>query len=113
MNQHKKTGLRALSTAELRVRREELVAALPYAGAFLAGSTVEQRRRCGKERCRCAHGESHGPYVYLQVGSRLVYVPAMLAETVRSHVEVSGRLRALLGEISDINLELLSRRELD
>jgi hypothetical protein len=44
---------------------------------------------------------------------RLVYVPAMLAETVRSHVEVSTRLRVLLGEISAINLELLSRRYLD
>lgn len=102
-----------MSTPELRACRERLVADLPHAAAFLAGATVEQRRRCGKEGCRCARGEAHGPYVYLQVGGRLAYVPAMLAETVRSHVEVSGRLRALLEEISTINLELLARRELD
>ena len=47
------------------------------------------------------------------VAGRLLYVPAGLAETVRSHVQLSGRLRASLEEISRINLELLSRRELD
>ena len=112
MNSHK-SALRGLSIPELRMRRERLVADLPHAAAFLAGSTVEQRRRCGKEGCRCTRGELHGPYVYLQVGGRLVYVPAMLAQAVRSYLEVSGRLRALLEEISAINLELLARRELE
>ena len=51
--------------------------------------------------------------MYLQVAGRLMYVPAGLIETVRSHVQLSGRLRASLEEISRINLELLSRRELD
>jgi hypothetical protein len=54
-----------------------------------------------------------GPYVYLQVAGRLVYVPAALAEAVRARVEVSARLRGQLEEISAINLELLARRELD
>jgi hypothetical protein len=51
--------------------------------------------------------------VYLQVAGRLGYVPAALAEVVRSRVEISRRLRDLLGEISAINLELLARRELE
>jgi hypothetical protein len=51
--------------------------------------------------------------VYLQVAGRLVYVPAALAEVVRSRVEISRRLREVLGEISAINLELLARRELE
>lgn len=112
MNQHKNV-LGGLGTAELRARRAALAARLPEAGAFMPGSLVEQRRRCGKEGCRCTRGELHGPYAYLQAGGRLVYVPAALAQAVREHLQVSGLLAGLLEEISAINLELLARRELD
>ncbi|HEY2577032.1 MAG TPA: DUF6788 family protein [Streptosporangiaceae bacterium] len=112
MSTHK-NDLHGLSAAELRSRRDRLAADLPQAGQFLAGSLVEQRRRCGKERCRCTRGELHGPYVYLSVAGRMVYVPAPLADAVRSRLEVSARLRAVLEEISAVNLELLARRELD
>jgi hypothetical protein len=49
----------------------------------------------------------------LQVAGRLVYVPAVLAQTVAEHLQVSGLLTGLLEEISAINLELLARRQLD
>jgi hypothetical protein len=113
MSTHKNQELARLSTAELRARRDRLVAALPRADSLLPGSLVEQHRNCGKEGCRCTRGEPHGPYVYLQVAGHLVYVPAALAEVVRSRVEISRRLRDLLEEISAINLELLARRELE
>ena len=51
--------------------------------------------------------------MYLQAAGRLMYVPAALAEAVRSRVETSRRLREALGEISQVNLELLARRELE
>lgn len=101
------------SAAELRSRRAELLAGLPQADRLLPGVLIEQHRNCGKEGCRCTRGEPHGPYVYLQVAGRLMYVPSALAEMVRSHVEISQRLREALEEISHINVELLSRRELD
>jgi hypothetical protein len=110
---HKKWKWDRWSTAELRWRRAELLAGLPAADRLLPGALVEQHRQCGKEGCRCTRGEPHGPYVYLQVGGRLMYVPSALAEVVRSHVEISGRLREALEEISGINVELLSRRELE
>jgi hypothetical protein len=112
MNTHR-IDLAGLSTAELRSRRGRLVAGLPQAAAFLAGSLVEQRRRCGKEGCRCARGELHGPYAYLSVAGRMVYVPAVLADAVRARLEVSKRLAGALEEISAVNLELLARRELE
>jgi hypothetical protein len=108
-----KIDLAGLSAGELRTRRSALVARLPQAGGLLPGTLVGQRRRCGKEGCRCAQGELHGPYMYLQVAGRLVYVPAGLAESVARHVEVSLLLRDLLEQISAVNLELLARRELD
>jgi hypothetical protein len=108
-----KNDLSGLGTAELRARRAALTARLPRAGGFLPGTLVGQRRRCGKEGCRCTQGELHGPYTYLQVAGRLVYVPAGLAETVARHVAVSALLRDLLEQISAVNLGLLARRELD
>ena len=113
MVKHKNPEWERLATAELRSRRAALVAALPQAGALLPGALVEQHRSCGKEGCRCTRGEPHGPYVYLQVAGRLVYVPAGLAEAVRTQVETSHRLRGMLEDISAVNLELLARRELD
>jgi hypothetical protein len=41
-----------------------------------------------------------------------MYVPSALAQVVGSRVEVSQRFREALEEISQINVELLSRREL-
>jgi len=83
----------------------------------LEGSLVSQMRRCGKEGCRCAQGELHGPYVYLSIsrGSdrRLLYVPADLAEVVHHHVDLTEQIEATLAAISAINLELLARRQLD
>jgi hypothetical protein len=109
----RRNDLAALSAAELRQRRDQLVTGLPRAAAFLAGSLVEQRRRCGKEGCRCTRGELHGPYAYLSVAGRMVYVPAVLADAVRAHLAIARRLQETLEQISAVNLELLSRRELD
>lgn len=108
-----KNDLSGLGADELRARRSALVARLPEAGGLLPGTLVAQRRRCGKGGCRCARGELHGPYTYLQAGTRLVYVPTGLAESVARRVETSVLLRDLLGQISAVNLELLARREPD
>ncbi len=112
-----KTDLGSMTTSQLRDRRRTLAASLPDVEGLIAGSVVEQGRRCGKERCRCATGELHGPYTYVvlpRVGgrTRTVYVPAGAAEAVRRGATVSARVRAALGEISAINIELLSRGEL-
>lgn len=114
MDTHKKKpDLSGVSSRALRTRRARLVRSVPDLAGFMAGSLVEQHRKCGKEGCRCAQGQPHGPYGYVSVAGRLVYVPAGLAEAVRGRLEVSARLQATLEEISAINLELLSRKELD
>jgi hypothetical protein len=114
MDIHKREiDLSAVTTRALRARRTRLVRSVPDLAGFVAGSLVEQHRKCGKEGCRCMQGQPHGPYVYVSVAGRLVYVPASLAEAVRDRLAVSGRLHRLLAQISAINLELLSRRELD
>jgi hypothetical protein len=77
---------------------------------------VEQTRRCGKAGCRCAGGEPHGPYAYFAPRTsgrgRLKYVPSGLVEAVRGRLRRGEQIEAVLAEISAINAELLSRREL-
>lgn len=107
-----------VSSRALRARRRRLLARVPDLEGYVAGSLVEQARRCGKPGCRCVSGDLHGPYVYLSVpaasGRRgLIYVPDPLGDLVAEKVAVSALVQQLLGEISAINLELLARRELE
>ena len=114
---HADSELSSLSVRQLRDRRRRLAATLVDPQASLEGSLVSQMRRCGKEGCRCAQGELHGPYVYLSVGRgadrRLVYIPADLAEAVGHHIALTEQIEATLATISAVNLELLARRQLD
>ena len=111
------SALGNLSVRQLRARRRRLAVALADPQASLEGSLVSQMRRCGKEGCRCAQGELHGPYVYLSISRgadrRLLYVPAELAEVVRRHVSLTEQIETTLAAISAINLELFARRQLD
>ena len=115
MNGHKK-DLGSLSTRALLARRRALAGRLGEVEQVLAGSLVEQTRRCGKVGCRCAEGEPHGPYAYFAPRTRgrgrLRYVPAPLAEVVRRYLRRGEQVDAVLAEISTINAELLARREL-
>lgn len=119
MKEHKtEMSLGELSSRQLRARRRRALAKLPELEGYLAASVVEQHRRCGKEGCRCARGDLHGPYVYLSVGKAagrrgMVYVPETLAGLVRRKVLAGEDAQRLLAEISAVNLELLARRELE
>jgi hypothetical protein len=112
-----KTNPGSMTVRQLRARRRRLARSLPDVEGLISGSVVEQRRRCGKEGCRCTRGELHGPYTYVLLPrdggrTRTVYVPALAAEAVRAGAAVSVGVRQALEEISAINIELLSRGEL-
>ncbi len=116
MSVHKDTDLSGLSLRQLRDRRRRIARQIPDLEVLIAGSLQTQRRRCGKEGCRCARGELHGPYPYLSLRAggrtRMLYVPAELAGEVRQAVTASAEVQAALAEISAINLELLRRGRL-
>jgi Family of unknown function (DUF6788) len=115
MNQHK-NDLSGSSTAALLARRRRLAARLGDVEQVLAGSLVEQTRRCGKPGCRCAEGDPHGPYAYFapRTGGRgrTRYVPSGLVTAVRARLARGEQVETVLAEISAINAELLARREL-
>src|SRR5262245_56217626 len=109
--------LSRLSLRQLRDRRRRVARQFAEVEDVLLGSLQSQRRRCGKEGCRCTRGELHGPYVYLAARggkrTRLLYVPSELAQEVERRVALSERVEAALAEISAINLELMARGALD
>src|SRR6266849_4213230 len=115
MNAHK-NDLGSLSVRQLLSRRRALAARLGDVEQVLAGSLVEQTRRCGKAGCRCADGDGHGPYSYfaprIAGRGRWRYVPSGLVEVVRRYLQRGEVAEQVLAEISAINAELLARREL-
>jgi hypothetical protein len=111
-----KNDLSNLSTRALLTRRRRLAARLGDVEQLLAGSLVEQTRRCGKPGCRCAAGDPHGPYAYFVPKTagrgRMKYVHSNLITAVRARVAQGEQVETVLAEISAINAELLARREL-
>src|SRR4029453_6844604 len=105
----------SMTTRQLRARRRRLARSLPDVEGLLPGSggevggrspggVVEQGGRCGKEGCRCATGQAHGPYTYVVLPrsggrARTVYIPASAAEAVRRGAATSTQVRAALEEI--------------
>src|SRR5215210_2109493 len=90
-----------MTVRQLRARRRGLARSLPDVEGLILGSVVDQGRRCGKEGCRCATGELHGPYTYVVLPridgrTRTVYVPAAAAEAVHHGAGVSAAVRAAL-----------------
>jgi hypothetical protein len=116
MKVSKTMDLSGLGLRQLRERRRRIARQIPDLEILIAGSLQTQRRRCGKEGCRCARGELHGPYLYLSLRAggrtRMLYVPARLAGEVRQAVTASAEVQAALAEISAVNLELLRRGRL-
>lgn len=78
---------------------------------MLWGSLGEVYRRCGRESCRCAAGEKHGPVFYLTRNeggrTRNIYIPEELREQVESGVAAYRRYRELGQQIAEQNARTL------
>jgi hypothetical protein len=109
-------GLKERSTKALRQRQKAILLRLPPLQEILRGSLVERYKRCGKPGCKCANGPGHGPKYYLTVSypkrrPEMDYVPADLQEKVKEYLENYRKVKGILEELSEINRELLRRRE--
>ena len=104
------------TTAELKRRRGQLLRKLPPLDSALRGSLVERYKRCGNLNCHCANGPGHGPKYYLSVSypgrsPQMDYVPQADYERVNQSLNNYTRFREILEEISEINHELIRRRQ--
>jgi hypothetical protein len=78
---------------------------------LLALSLALVHKRCGQPSCRCHHGGPAHPAHHLTYKegdrTRTVYVPHDLVDEVQAWVAEYQRLKALLGEISQLTLALV------
>ena len=104
------------SAADLKRRRKQLLRKLPPLDTVLRGSLIERYKRCGNPRCKCATGPGHGPKFYLSVSHagespQMDYVPQAEQALVSEYLANYSLVREILEEISQINHELLRRRQ--
>lgn len=111
-----KINRKDLSTQELKHRLARLTRSMSNLDQSLRGSLITRYVKCGKPNCRCAKGEGH-PSLYLstlhQGKTRMDYVPAAWESWVRERLDNHHAIQEALAEITELNLELLRRRERD
>jgi hypothetical protein len=106
------------STLALRQRKARLLRSFHLPPEILHASLVERFMKCGKANCRChSSGPKHGPFFYVnrcfgkgQMQSLLLKSPDQV-EQARHSLAAYAQVQHLLDEISQINHELLRRRE--
>jgi hypothetical protein len=102
---------RSPSERKARSRAAQLLANEP----FVRGSLLLQHRSCGKAYCRCQKkGQKHPAlYLHARYGDRWIhtYVPQALHDTVRQWVENGQRIKRLVDQVSQQNIQVLLDRK--
>jgi len=99
----------------VRSKDDEIQQLEQAAQSMVQGSLSEVTRRCGDPSCACAHDPTrrHGPHLYLKFTAEgkahSVYVPAHLAQAIRSAYADWQRFLELGGQISARNRAQLLR----
>ena len=95
---------------QARSRAAQLFANEP----LLWGTLVMRLRCCGKSYCRCRRGQKHPAlYLYTRSDGRQVgtYIPKALHDTVRQAVDNGRRVKQLLAQVAQENLQTLHRQK--
>jgi len=114
-NKHK-YPYKASATADLIERKLQIVNDFPDLDSIIRSSLITRSVKCGKASCHCSKGEGHkGLYLssYYDGHKYIDYVPKRYEEKLAGCVKKFNEVSSLLIEISEINLELFRRRELE
>jgi hypothetical protein len=114
MNYNDKKRLEKVSTQELKERKAQILRSLPSMDHVIRGSLITRLIKCGKPNCHCATGEGHislylSSFYHGHTG--MDYVPSAWESWMREGIENYGVIKDLLLELTELNLELFSRRE--
>ena len=83
---------------------------------IIRSSLITRFVKCGKSNCRCANGEGHKNFYlssYYRGHTFIDYVPKSYEERLANCTRGYEEVNALLVELSEINLELFRRKELE
>lgn len=104
------------TTDTLKERRKQILDSMPPLDNVIRSSLIVRPVKCGKPNCRCANGDGHRSLYlssYYRGHTFLDYVPQSYEEKLSKCISDYEDATALLVELSEINLELFRRRELD
>jgi hypothetical protein len=97
-------------------KREVLLERLAELPLLVHGSYLERFSSCSRPNCSCHNGKRHGPRSYLVVyegkKQRQVYVPQAQRDLIREGIRQHEELRAIVKEITRINVQLMRTRTL-
>lgn len=97
--------------SQLERHRDRLLAALRELPNLMRGTVYTRQRKCGSPSCACAQGGPRhaGLQLTATVGGRTVTRFVRQAELVEVQAMVAAhqRLRSLVNELTEVNLELL------
>lgn len=108
--------MKNFTSTHLRQKRKRLYKKLhSIEENMIRGSLIERYKQCGKINCHCNEGSKHGPTYYLSVsipGAKtvLIYVSIENKVIIEEALDNYRKSQKIIGEISDINRELLLRK---
>ena len=103
------------ATEELKERKAKILESFPNPENVIRSSLITRFIKCGKQNCRCADGTGHESLYlssYYHGHTYLDYVPKSYGDKIAFCLNNYETISALLIELSEINLELFRRREL-
>jgi hypothetical protein len=114
MNISDKKRLKAIPTLALKEHKSHILQSLPSMDHIIRGSLITRLIKCGKANCHCSTGTGHKSLYlssFYEGRTRMDYVPASWEAWVRKGLENFESTQTLLSELTELNLELLRRRE--
>lgn len=103
--------MKARDLERLRQRRDALLQELRGVPNLMRGTLYEPERKCGRASCACATGGPRHPTVRLNVTvegrTRTRYVRQQERAALEAMLAAHSRLRALVNELTEVNLRLL------
>jgi len=95
-------------------KRDALLTEMASLRGLLNGSLVQRYSTCSRKNCACHTGKRHGPRLYLaatgEEGQRQTYIPVACAAGAAEGVAQGKRLRAIVREVTALNLRLLREK---
>lgn len=94
--------------------RRAVAKGAPSLQDVVRGSIVIMERHCGKAGCRCQKGFKHRSLYISQRHNgrtRMIYVPKRSQADVRRLVNNYRKIKAVMDEVSDVNIQMLKRAQ--
>ena len=111
-----KNPYKTTTTEELKKRKAQILDSFPAPENILRSSLITRFIKCGKPHCHCAEGDGHKSFYlssYYHGHTYLDYVPKAYEEKITHCIHDFDKVSEQLIELSEINLELFRRRELE